>query len=88
MKHFLILFSLAFMLGCSVLNAQNYRTHKVLKGETIYSIAKEYMVTPFDIYKLNPDTKQGIKENSVLIIPASKEVTADIIYKVLISRTL
>ena len=81
MKHFLILFSLAFMLGCSVLNAQNYRTHKVLKGETIYSIAKEYMVTPFDIYKLNPDTKQGIKENSVLIIPASKEGTPDIIYE-------
>ncbi len=81
MKHFLIFFSLAFMLGCSVLNAQNHRTHKVLKGETIYSIAKEYMVTPFDIYKLNPDTKQGIKEHLILIIPASKEATADFIYE-------
>lgn len=73
MKHFFILFTLAFMIGCSVVKGQNYRTHKVLKGETIISIAKQYSITPFDIYKLNPDVKQGIQENSVLIIPKLKE---------------
>lgn len=73
MKHFLILFTLAFILGCSVLRAQDYRTHRVLKGETIYSIAKQYRITPFDIYRLNPDAKQGIQENSVLIIPKLKD---------------
>ncbi|WP_460219754.1 LysM peptidoglycan-binding domain-containing protein [Psychroserpens sp. MEBiC05023] len=52
--------------------AQAYKTHKVKKGETIESIAKQYLVTPFDIYALNPDAKQSIDENTVLIIPTSR----------------
>ena len=69
MKHILtvILLSLAINLG-----AQNYVEHKVKSGETIESIAKKYMVTPFDIYALNPDAKSDFKPNTVLIIPNSK----------------
>ncbi len=52
--------------------AQDYKTHKVKKGETIESIAKQYLVTPFDIYALNPDAKQSLDENTVLIIPTSR----------------
>ena len=51
--------------------AQQYSTHKVQSGETVISIAKKYNVTPFDIYKLNPDAKNGIQENAILIIPKS-----------------
>jgi LysM repeat protein len=51
---------------------QNYKTHKVKAGETIESIAKMYLVTPFDIYALNPDTKTNFQPNIVLIIPKSK----------------
>ncbi|OYX03686.1 MAG: hypothetical protein B7Z15_18215 [Rhizobiales bacterium 32-66-8] len=32
-------------------------THKVERGETITEIAKKYQVTPYDIYKLNPDAR-------------------------------
>jgi LysM repeat protein len=32
-------------------------------------------VTPYDIYSLNPDAKNGLRPNSVLIIPKSKVVT-------------
>jgi len=53
-------------------SAQDYKTHKVKIGETIESIAKRYMVTPFDIYALNPDTKTSLQPNVVLIIPKSR----------------
>ena len=53
MKKFL---SLLFFVLAFNLFAQNYKTHRVEKGETIESIAKQYLVTPFDIYALNPDT--------------------------------
>jgi LysM repeat protein len=52
--------------------AQEFKTHKVKVGETIESISKVYMVTPFDIYALNPDAKVKLEPNMVLIIPKSK----------------
>jgi len=52
--------------------AQDYKTHKVKSGETIESIAKIYLVTPFDIYALNPDAKTSLQPNTVLIIPKSR----------------
>ncbi|WP_166965628.1 LysM peptidoglycan-binding domain-containing protein [Yeosuana marina] len=63
---------LAFLFSINTANAQNYKTHKVKEGETIESISKQYLVTPFDIYKLNPDAKKGLKPNTLLIIPKSK----------------
>lgn len=54
------------------LSAQNYIEHKIKKGETIESIAKKYLVTPFDIFALNPDAKSDFKPNTILIIPNSK----------------
>lgn len=51
--------------------AQNYTKHTVAKNETIQTIALKYKVTPFDIYKLNPDSKNGIQPNAVLLIPKS-----------------
>ena len=50
---------------------QGFTKHKVSKGETIPSIAQKYKVTPYDIYKLNPDSQNGIKENAILLIPSS-----------------
>ncbi|MCB0462478.1 MAG: LysM peptidoglycan-binding domain-containing protein [Flavobacteriaceae bacterium] len=71
MKKFLI--ALSFVLAfCSSALAQNYKTHKVKVGETIEDIAKKYMVTPFDIFALNPDAKTSLQPNAVLIIPESK----------------
>ncbi|WP_426430902.1 LysM peptidoglycan-binding domain-containing protein [Winogradskyella sp. HB-48] len=54
------------------LSAQNYIEHKIKEGETIESIAKKYLVTPFDILALNPDAKTDFQPNTVLIIPNSK----------------
>jgi LysM repeat protein len=50
--------------------------HTVVKGETLYSISKKYNVKPNDILKLNPDAKDGVKENTVLTLPSSVKVVA------------
>lgn len=61
------------LIGLAInLSAQNYKEHSVKEGETIESIAKKYLVTPFDILALNPDAKSNLKPNTVLIIPNSK----------------
>lgn len=54
------------------LGAQNYQTHTVKAGESIEDIAKQYLVTPFDIFALNPDAKSKLQIGSTLIIPNSK----------------
>jgi len=71
MKNFFISFSLV-LLFCLNAFAQDYKTHKVKVGETIESIAKIYLVTPFDILALNPDAKTNLQPNIVLIIPKSR----------------
>ncbi|WP_223033903.1 amino acid ABC transporter substrate-binding protein [Hanstruepera marina] len=76
MKQFFYLLTLLLVFSCASINAQNYKTHKVKDGETIESIAKQYLVTPYDIYALNPDAKKGVKKNTVLIIPDSKVTDA------------
>jgi LysM repeat protein len=73
MKSRLALF-LAILFFSAAAYAQDYKKHKVGKGETVTDIAKKYKVTPFDIYRLNPDSKNGLKENMVLLIPASAPV--------------
>ena len=52
--------------------AQNAKTHKVQQGETIEEIAQQYLVSPYDIYALNPDALQDFKPYMVLIIPNSR----------------
>lgn len=43
--------------------------HTIEKGQTVYAIATMYGVTPDDIYRLNPDSKEGIKAGATLKIP-------------------
>ncbi|WP_300567142.1 LysM peptidoglycan-binding domain-containing protein [Flavobacterium sp.] len=67
MKYLFILVFLSFNTIFS--QSQNLIKHKVAKGETVTIISKKYNVTPFDIYKLNPDAQNGVSENTILIIP-------------------
>lgn len=70
MKYIVILFFSLQFLSISAY-AQENRKHKVAKGETVLTIAKNYKVTPYDIYRLNPDAKNGLKTDSVLLIPVN-----------------
>lgn len=58
------------MVSCKA-SAQRYTTHTVKAGETIYSIAKEYRVTPYTILQLNKEIKNAddVKPNTLLVIP-------------------
>ncbi|NND88658.1 MAG: LysM peptidoglycan-binding domain-containing protein, partial [Flavobacteriaceae bacterium] len=76
MKHVLkgvLYLSLIFLfsIGCGATVQQNYKSHKVQKGETVSSVSREYSISKEEIYRLNPDARNGISENSVLILPSS-----------------
>ena len=75
----------------------NFTFHSVEKKETVFSIAKEYGVTPEEIYKYNPKSKENIKPGDVLQIPQpevkgtkkdQKGVQAIILHKVRKKETL
>ena len=68
---FLTVFSFVFTVAAK---QEKYNKHTVVKGETINSIAQKYKVTPYDIYKLNPDSQNGIQLDSVLLIPITTTV--------------
>lgn len=72
MRIFKVLFLVLFISSClaNSIKQDPYFRHTIEKGETVYSISKKYNVTPFDIYRLNPDAKDGIKENTTLLIPS------------------
>ncbi|MEO8516176.1 MAG: LysM peptidoglycan-binding domain-containing protein [Flavobacterium sp.] len=66
---FLELLVLVLSFNFGLAQNQSIVKHKVAKGETIIQISKKYNVTPFDIFKLNPDAQKGIEENTILLIP-------------------
>lgn len=73
MKKIIYILVLVLSFSCVSTQAQNYKTHKVKKGETVESIAKAYNISTSTIYKLNPDSRKKLKPNSVLILPEPKK---------------
>lgn len=66
----LLMISLVFILSFNQINAQDsIIEHKIQKGETAYFIAQKYKVSVDEIYKLNPDSQNGIKDNQIIKIP-------------------
>lgn len=81
------------ILFTNVVFSQETITHKVERGETISDIAKKYQVTPYDIYKLNPDAQNKLKPRSVLLIPSKVgakviAIQAEVTHKVMPKETL
>lgn len=73
MNRFLII--ALFFLSTLVSFAQKTTKHKVVSGDSFYSIAKKYGVSENDIYELNPKVKgKTLQLNTILIIPSSKPV--------------
>ncbi len=54
-----------------LVTAQQFTTHNVKQGETLYSISRQYKVTPFNILKYNKELNQDqpLQPNTLLIIP-------------------
>ena len=93
MKYLSAIWIIVLMFSVSVFSQETI-THKVEKGETINEIAKKYKVTPYDIYKLNPDAQSGLTPNSVLLIPSksgfntTKAKTKVVTHEVIAKETL
>ncbi len=94
------LFILVFFIGLNSFSQEKTKKHKIKKGETITSIAKENNISINEIYELNPNAKKILKLNSVLIIPISKskkekkysviepEIVVDLVHQVASKETL
>ena len=50
--------------------------HTIERGQTVYAIATMYGVSVEDIYRLNPESKEGIKAGSTLRIPQKNSAIA------------
>jgi cell wall-associated NlpC family hydrolase/LysM repeat protein len=83
---------LFFFITINVFSQENNIKHIVAKGESIYQIAKKYKVKQEDIFKLNPNSKNKLKLNSVLLIPKEEtnlgNTTELITHEVLPKQTL
>ena len=55
--------------------------HRVMKGETLYSISKRFMVPVETLMEVNKLRNQNIKEGDVLIIPLKKEAVEQVPYR-------
>lgn len=66
-----ITFIVLLTVSCGSAAQQQYTSHAVQKGETAYSIAKDYNISEATLYNLNPDARKGLKVNSILILPDS-----------------
>ncbi|WP_125719272.1 LysM peptidoglycan-binding domain-containing protein [Flavobacterium ustbae] len=76
MREFLTI-SLVFILSFNKIIAQDsIIEYQIQKGETAYFIAQKYKVSIDEIYKLNPESQKGIKENQILKIPVHTEIVA------------
>lgn len=78
----LLQYKIAFLCTFLVFNLngqEKIETHEVQEGETIYSISKLYMVTPYSILQKNPEVKdvENLKPNTLLIISVPKQVSSN-----------
>lgn len=72
MRHLIYLIAIGFLsLGCGTAAQQQYRTHKVEKGETAFSISKTYGINIDDLYRLNPTAKESVGVGTVLVLPTA-----------------
>lgn len=53
-----------------IANNFSEKSHEVLSKETLYGIAKQYNITIYDLYKINPNLeKEGLKKGQIIMIP-------------------
>ncbi|XLS28186.1 LysM peptidoglycan-binding domain-containing protein [Flavobacteriaceae bacterium M23B6Z8] len=72
MKH-LFIFLIVIFGSVTLASAQQFKTHAVKEGETLESIAAKYDVSEADIIRLNPEVKNGLRPNIILVIRLKDE---------------
>ena len=70
LKFFIFLCILTFTVSCG--QQKRYIQYKVLKGETISTIADKLEMNAKDLQRLNPDISSELRVNSFLVVPEKK----------------
>lgn len=65
-----------FTISCGSTAQPSYKSYAVKQGETVASIAEDNNISADVIYNLNPETKNGLKTNSVLILPSTEKTSS------------
>lgn len=62
---------IGLLISCRASAQQQFRTHAVQEGETVYSIARRYGLTPADLIRYNKELEDGatLRPNTLLVIP-------------------
>lgn len=91
-NQFIIFFFLIGILSGFAQHKKKYITYKTIEGETIESVSKKFYITPHDLLKLNPDLKDDLRPNEIIIIPNkeydSSKIIADVDQKNLTDRDI
>lgn len=76
MKHIAhsLLLMLALLIAPLYAEAQSVNYHTVETGQTVYSIARDYGVSPKDILKLNPKAEEVLHPGDKLVLPAGAKL--------------
>ncbi|MCV9929934.1 LysM peptidoglycan-binding domain-containing protein [Flavobacterium sp. LS1R49] len=69
MRDFLTLLFVFLLVFNKTFGQESIIEHKIGKGETAYFIAQKYKVSLDEIYKLNPESQTGLKDNQIIRIP-------------------
>src|SRR6478735_7348090 len=57
-------------IGVETKDGKVYILHKVVSGETMYSISRKYNTTPEVLKQLNPELATGLKLGQVIRVPS------------------
>ena len=71
--------TLIFCLTC-IFASQAQETHDVKRGETLYSVSKQYDVSISEIVKANPSAKRGLRKGMSIVIPIIHETIDTVVY--------
>jgi LysM repeat protein len=60
--------------SATAIDTNKYLTHKVAKGETMYSLSRRYNVTEKQLLNFNPSLSQGMREGQLVIVGEKKNI--------------
>lgn len=60
-----------------IIGGVKYAIHNVVKGDTLYSLARHYGVTIDDIHEANPSLADGLKAGARIKIPVDKRLKSE-----------
>lgn len=58
-------------------SAPKFQLHKVVRGETLYSLAKQHNLTVEELRMANPHVKKGLKSGQLIEIPIKEAVAVE-----------